>query len=117
MYIIRQKADARFFWNQERGWVRNPAAADRFSDVEKHWHSWHSCAPTPGDGEWVEYNPENERLAHRFTETELITLLEAADAALADADMFDELVDKLDLEDAELRRIRTKLHGIMDERV
>ena len=48
-----------------------------------------------------------------FSEAELLTLLEAARIAMADADMFADICDNMDLEDCFLSEVRDKLNGVL----
>ncbi len=54
-------------------------------------------------------------LADHFSDDEQVTLLEAARVALADADIFDQLAEDLDLADDELVQLREKLNGVMNK--
>lgn len=50
-----------------------------------------------------------------FSPDNIVNLLEAARVALADADIFDELADQMDLSDDEMVALRDKLQTFMDE--
>jgi len=52
-----------------------------------------------------------------FTYAEMLVLLEAARIALSDADNFDDTAKAMDISDAEMSRISTKLQAFMDEDV
>ena len=52
---------------------------------------------------------------HPFDQGELITLLEAARVALADADTFDAIAESLDISDEELKSLQEKLNNHMNK--
>lgn len=49
-----------------------------------------------------------------FTRAELLTILEAARTALADADIFDGIAEQMDVSDSELSRLREKLTSYLN---
>jgi hypothetical protein len=56
-------------------------------------------------------NSSTSELVAPFGVGELITLLEAARVALADADTFDTIAESLDLSDDELKSLQEKLNS------
>ena len=49
-----------------------------------------------------------------FSRSDAVVILEVARRALADGELFDEMAEKLDISDAEMRRIRDQLQGYME---
>ena len=55
-------------------------------------------------------------LGHPFSNYEMLVLFEVAQTALADADIFDDMAEKLDIADAEMVKIQEKLSTFLEER-
>ena len=53
-------------------------------------------------------------MQHPFTDSELVELLEVSRYALADADIFDGMAEKLDLSDTEMLSLRDRLHDFLN---
>ena len=52
-------------------------------------------------------------MANTFTETQMLTLWEIARVALADADLFDFMAERLDVSDSNMIRLRDQLEKVM----
>ena len=50
-----------------------------------------------------------------FDHEEILTLMECASVALADASVFDFIVEKLDISDESMIELREKLHNYLNE--
>ena len=85
---------------------------------EVHGHPlWGGQAPRRGLVVPLDPSPakaEEPTKVGPFTEEELCELLSAAQLALADADMFDQITDRLDLSDDYMVELREKLNVYLD---
>jgi len=53
----------------------------------------------------------------KFTHEEILTLMECASVALADAHVFDYIAEKLDISDGSMTELREKLHNYLNKEV
>jgi hypothetical protein len=58
--------------------------------------------------------PQKKGIADTFNDDELITILEFARLAISDANFFDEIIEKTDISDEEMIRLREKLQSFME---
>ena len=56
------------------------------------------------------------KLIHPFTDSDLITIFELARVALADADIYDDMCEELDISDKSMGKLADKLQSYMDEK-
>ena len=58
--------------------------------------------------------PAGPRTAVPFSDSELLVLLEAARVTLADADVFDQIAEDMDIADGPMRSLRDRLQAYLD---
>ena len=108
------------------GFVIQDFDAETGKCVEQHFIAGDDCVwednesnpgsviDEPTNAEYFPYNMEQPNSILSLEQGDLVTVLELARVALADAETYDHMVEKLDISDEYVKELQEKLHKITE---